>query len=232
MKINIRNNRARLSIGSESGSVAPVSDEDFETDGPSYYESEESSEEEDEDDYGNATARITRTSSKQSKLPYSPRKTRAQKVFVVSDSDEASNRPLRRSGRAVKVPLREAHAETEGETSDAYSELDISRKRKGAPFKGKKPLPQNYLHPAYGLIRPSNDLAFDDDDFMRKHRLLCEKCHRRPSHSLLAEEKKRTKGRRKKKGSDDDLEESGDEMDRLISLGGWVKWYGNCSLLH
>jgi chromodomain-helicase-DNA-binding protein 4 len=173
-------------------------------------------------------------------LPFSPRKTRSKtKTAAVSaDSGDDSTGvdsdlevlPLRRSMRSknVRPNLADSSAyedaeidEEDGSETDSYS---IARKPK---IVKKKPAPK-ISRPAYGFFRPVSNLDYDEDPktaVLRAHRDVCDKCHQKPTHILLANFKRGGK-RRKRASSDSD----GDEESKLIKKGGWVRWYVQCYL--
>jgi chromodomain-helicase-DNA-binding protein 4 len=245
MIVNISNKRATVNIKSARSmpsdhemEVVPDSEQDEDEDED---DNDGSDDEYDEDGSPVKSRRITRSTVKPVKnLPFSPRKTRSQKVFTIPDSDdedvedrEAQERgPTRRSTRtrkSVKVNLdTDAYldeSEPEGGQSDGYS----TRRSKPKGKKPKKVIRGKASRPAYGHFRVVADLDYDphsDEDSapLREHRKICEKCHRGPAHELLEAAMKKPKGRRKKKTSDDEFEESGDEQEKLIALGGWVRW--------
>ncbi|KAF9020320.1 hypothetical protein BDZ89DRAFT_1072318 [Hymenopellis radicata] len=203
-------------------------------------ESEEPDDDADEnfeaDDAPNPSRRSTRTHTKQTTLPFSPKKTRSRQVFTVDDSDAEESEddtgaaPTRRSTRtrrAVKVNLREDSYEPEedDEEDDDNDNYDSHRKRLKGPAKSKK---KPASRPAYGHFRPIADMDYDSEEetaSLRAHRTICEKCHTGPTHiKAAAAQKKKGKGRRKKKTSDDEIEEdSADELTRIQQGGGWVR---------
>lgn len=185
------------------------------------------------------SARLAAGSTKlrQSKLPFSPKKLRSNRVqrgrsvpdseddlggYGQVNSDVEIIVPTRRSTRA----RRNAHLNlADDEESDEDTYHDSSRRRSRSQdvpqrFKKKRPVT---ARPAYGHFRDIGDLDFDpyEDEAtssLRAHRDVCEKCHKRPAHKQLTELKK---GRRKIKGDDD---ESDDNEDHIRGLGGWVRW--------
>lgn len=186
----------------------------------------------DDDEYmgphGNTT-RGTR-SSRPSRLPFSPTKTRSQEVFVVETDEESdylpSKRiPLRRSTRSSKALRVGLDAGSGDDDSDIHNR-STARSAKKRVKKARKAT----VRPAYGHIRPIDDTGSEadseDEAILTKHRHLCEKCHRGPAYDLIADLKRRLKGkgRKRKRTSDDDLEGSDDEMERLHNLGGRVCW--------
>ncbi|KAG7450689.1 uncharacterized protein BT62DRAFT_985010 [Guyanagaster necrorhizus] len=211
--------------------VVPDSEEDGED------EDEEENSSEDEDEYGAPSRRLRRIShTKRSTLPFSPTKTRSQRVYVVQESededDAGSAAPRRRSTRnrkPMKIDIDEySGASSDGGDSDDYA---TSRKAKAKnSTKKKKSRHGSASRPTYGFFRPVADINYDpfsDDESsaLRAHRSVCEKCHRGPTHVLQAAAQKKKKGKgRRKKTSDDELEpDSTDEVERLGELGGWVR---------
>ncbi|SJL05568.1 uncharacterized protein ARMOST_08931 [Armillaria ostoyae] len=201
-------------------------------------EDEEASSPEDDDDYGAPSRQLRqRSHTKRSTLPFSPTKTRSQRVYAIQGSededDAGSTAPQRRSTRYRK-PMKIDIDEFSGESSDGGDSEDYitSRRAKAKTSKNKKKGGRGSAsRPAYGFFRPVADIDYDpfsDDESsaLRAHRSICEKCHRGPTHILqaAAQKKKKGKGRRKKATSDDELEpDSADEVERLGELGGWVR---------
>ncbi|CAL1695101.1 unnamed protein product [Somion occarium] len=168
------------------------------------------------------TRRMPTRASKQTSapLPFSPRKTRSRQVFLSEeeDSDELLIGPTRRSTRSrksVRDNLEDAYyVEDSDEESDAYAP---TTKAKTAKVKKARP---KASRPAYGRVRPVADLDYDSDEdakALRAHRSFCEKCHRQPTHILLAALRKK-KGKKKRNEDDDENDE-----EKLAGLGGWVQ---------
>jgi hypothetical protein len=197
----------------------------------------------DDDDYGARPRRSSRATKKPVKnLPFSPRKKRARKGFVVpdSDDDEDDNEseieevvPARKSSRSTKnTKAKYTEADEYVDDEDETDESDEPRKPRGG--KAQKPKMKKIVRgkasrPAYGNVRHVADLDYDalsDEETapLRAHRDVCEKCHKGPAHELIeaAERKPKGKGHKKKDEDLDDFE--GDEMERLTALGGWVRW--------
>ncbi|KAH9942923.1 SNF2 family N-terminal domain-containing protein [Amylocystis lapponica] len=181
-------------------------------------------------DYSDATPALTARRStragasgankKMRELPFSPKKTRVRKHFVVRDSEDDSDveevrAPVRRSTRAAKK-------ERDNLDDAAYADdaEDVEAKKKKI-VRGKA------SRAAYGHFRLVADLDYDDRDdeetaALRAHRSVCEKCHKKPTHELLNAPKGRKKGKKSKNADeDDDLE--GTVEERLLALGGWVR---------
>lgn len=165
--------------------------------------------------------------SKQSQLPFSPRKTRSQQVAVLESESEAdSSRPSRRPRRkaAIKINLDSEYEDQE----DYDDDLDSAYGASISKAKGKKPLVRKVPIPSYGHIHSVKDIKGDpypDDPenvALRNHRSICEKCHQKPAHLLLENVQKR-KGKKRKRASEDEFEMSDGE--KFASLGGWVRWY-------
>ena len=160
--------------------------------------------------------RSTRHRASRTVFPYSPKKTRSKGIRIDSEA-ESSPGPdveLRRSTRARKS-LRDHLAE-----DDFYEGSSKSRPDKAPPKKARNPVSR----PAYGRVRPIGDIDYDSDDEttpLRKHRNVCESCHRAPTHKLLSSMQKKKRKRARK--SDDESES--DDNDKLAALGGWVQWY-------
>ena len=182
----------------------------------------------------------TRPRGKRS-LPFSPRKTRSRRVYVI-DSDqeleEEENRlsqpPARRSARVkkgVKVNLyTETH--TDDEPSDAGSDDYRVRQPRSKRGKPKNSVRGKASRPAYGHIRDVTELDYDfsssdEDAPLRSHRRICERCQKGPAHQLLSDfsKKGKSKAKRRKKTPVDEFDEFEDEGERLAALGGWVRWY-------
>ncbi|KAJ7293407.1 SNF2 family DNA-dependent ATPase [Mycena rebaudengoi] len=262
ISVSIGKNGASANTISSNGSAALSSDVEEVPDsepGDDYDEDDEDDKEEKEDgdEYEEHESPIkVRRSSRTTKLPqkvlpFSPKKTRSQRIAVLdTDEDEeedeagSTNVPTRRSTRArkgFKVKLdRGAYYESEQEDDD--SEADDAAPRPKATVKKRARNARGKgagVRPAYGHIRSVADLDYDPDSdedtaALREHRNECEKCHMKPAHELLEAERKRpkAKGRKRRKTSDDDLEESGDEVERITKKGGWVRCLKCPSVTH
>ncbi|EAU92718.2 SHREC complex subunit Mit1 [Coprinopsis cinerea okayama7 len=224
MKLNISRDKATVSISSarsvrsDDASVLYISDSEEERTTGSGAESYVGTP-------GPARRSTRQSTMKQGKLPFSPRKTRSQKVIAVdSDSDDDSSRPSRRrSARqkaTVKVNLDSDYEEDE--EGDDYSEYSYAKPSKGKKVAAKVPIP------SYGHIRKVQDLKYDpypddeDNIALRAHRNICEKCHLRPAHILLRNlNKSKGKGKKRKRSPEDDFEMS--DSERFNNLGGWVQ---------
>ncbi|KZT02402.1 uncharacterized protein LAESUDRAFT_661821 [Laetiporus sulphureus 93-53] len=170
-------------------------------------------------------------------LPFSPKKTRSRKAPDVHDSDFASDsdvverpRPRRsmRASRQARSNLDDDDFEDDFEeiSTDSFVSDEPSAKRKPAPTK-KKIVRGKASRPAYGRIRVVADLELDAEEDeetapLRAHRDICEKCHRQPTHELLALASKKKNNKRRKKMTDDE-DDGEDEVTRLAALGGWVR---------
>lgn len=192
-------------------------------------------EEEYSDDESPVKVRRSTRGKNTKSLPFSPKKTRSKVIYTISDSedeDEQEAAAPRRSGRArkgVTINLDDDYSEPEDKESEVSDEYASDRKSKSKAKKVKKPPRKKEARPAYGHVREVAELNYDldsDDESsqLRAHRGMCEKCHRGPAHQLLVENKRKPKGRKKRKTSDDEFEESGDEEERIVALGGWVRW--------
>ncbi|KAK0464991.1 SNF2 family DNA-dependent ATPase [Desarmillaria tabescens] len=180
--------------------IVPDSEEEDED------EEEEESSPENEDDYRAPSRRLRqRSSAKRSTLPFSPTKTRSQRVYAIQGSededDAGSAAPQRRSTRyrkPMKIDIDEiSEASSDGGDSDDYI---TSRGAKAKTLRNKKKT-------------CARDCLASCSSALRAHRSICEKCHRGP-----------TQCRRKKRSSEDELEpDSADEVERLGELGGWVR---------
>ena len=115
--------------------------------------------------------------------------------------------------------------------SDDEDYVEENRSGKKAKGHGKAPRRKKSSPPMYGHVRSIDCL--DDDPFsddeeneaLRLHRNICEKCHRLPAHLLLANFRKKAKGRgrKRKRSTDDEFEESEGE-ETYLDMGGWVRW--------
>jgi hypothetical protein len=132
----------------------------------------------------------------------------------------------------VKVNL---DAEISSDDDSAFSSeesyyYESGGRSKPRTKKIKKAARPQASRPAYGRFRAIEELdcnASDEDDtYIRKHRDICEKCHRDPAHKLIEALKKssKVKGRTRKRTPSDEFEESGHEEETFIALGGWVRW--------
>lgn len=151
---------------------------------------------------------------KQSKLPFSPKKTRSRGPV---SSHNATRRSTRAVNKRTVILDDEAYEDPESEGT----EYDSVKPKKKKNVKKAKKAPRGY-----GLVH-EGQAAFDEDPAgVETHRSICEKCHRTPTHLLLEAAKKKPKGRKgRKKKEEDDFEDDENEEDRVASLGGWVRWY-------
>lgn len=207
------------------------------TDGEAFVNSDEeveSEESEDVDDYEDAPMlrkRLSRRakSTATKALPFSPRKSRSRKVMTVaeseSDSSEQKTGPPRRSMRSRVTKINLISDEEDYLDED---EMDSDSQDRKAKAKTKKPTQPK---PMYGRIRDITtirDDPFPDDEeheALRRHRDICEKCHLKPAHLLLAAFKKKSKGKgKKRKRSTDEFEES-DNDQKYLDMGGWMTWF-------
>jgi chromodomain-helicase-DNA-binding protein 4 len=230
--------KVKIRISSESRSQsARLSDGEIFVTSEEEDESEESEESEDDGDYG---APVLRTrlprrakSTATKELPFSPRKTRSRKVLTSADSEgdfsDQMSGPTRRSMRKVtKINL------IVDEDYLDEDEMDSQSQDQRAKSKGKTKANKSIqIKPMYGRIRAVStirDDPFPDDEkheALRRHRDICEKCHQKPAHMLLAAfNKKRSKGngKKRKRSTDDEFEESEDDQ-KYINMGGWVTWF-------
>jgi hypothetical protein len=241
MRVSIGKAGAKVSISS-NGSVAPPSDVE---EVPDSEEDEDDEDKEEDDEYGEEDSPVkVRRSTRSTKvprqnLPFSPKKTRSQKIIVLDSDEEGdtadgnSNAPTRRSARSrkgFKINLDEGayyESEQEGDDSEGY---EAAPKLKGA-IKRPKVARKKGARPAYGHVRGVEDLEYDPNSdeetaALRTHRNVCEKCHDVPAHEQLeALRKRKGKGRKKRKTTEDEFEESGDEVERVSKRGGWVRWF-------
>ncbi|KAG5353236.1 hypothetical protein C0989_009199 [Termitomyces sp. Mn162] len=243
--VSINNRRATVNISSArsiksvSGlETVPDSEEEKRTDVDDESDNDESDFEEEEQSFRRRTSGRVSVTRKQT-LPFSPKKTRSARVFVIDSDLEtgASDKnvtiiPTRRSSRNTKRNRKELK-DLDSDDSDAdlisYSDADAYAPRTPhTKAKPKKLMGKRESRPAYGHFRSIADLDYDshsDEETapMRKHRNICEKCHQPPAHKLLKALSRRGKGRSKKKKTQDEFEESGDEEEKLAGLGGWVR---------
>jgi len=202
----------------------PGSDEEQENEDDGY--------EEDSDGYSeHATPPRDPRQTRQSKLPFSPRKSRSQRIIAWDDSESerasAGPGPRVTRSRAVKITLGSAQSGDENEDDDT-SEYAVTIQTANS----SKTRKARYPPPSYGNIRPIDALGYDDypsdteNATLRQHRGTCEKCLYAPSHDLLLTMKKsrKGKGKKRKRGSEDEFDYSDDE-EKYRSLGGWVRWY-------
>jgi chromodomain-helicase-DNA-binding protein 4 len=184
-------------------------------------ESEHASDEDEEADTPPARASTRLASKSTKKLPYSPRKTRANRGFYTHDEDEDEDededagsaseeeRPRRTGRRTNRRDREEAEVEysDESDDSDAYGGRRAKGKSKAkAKARVRVPVP-----PAIGVVCSVDDLQDDrhpKTTSLRTHRAACEKCGAKPTHLL-------PKKRRRK------LEEFEEEDG---SLGGLLRW--------
>ncbi|KAF8973574.1 hypothetical protein BDZ97DRAFT_1690769 [Flammula alnicola] len=230
VKISISSDRASRAAQSEDREIVPDSEE-------------ESSDDDDDEDYDGPSSRIqpqrAARANTRKELPYSPRKSSSRKVIVL-DSDsgdsgesemEVDSRSLRRSTRARKTT--EIYISSDDEYIDEDDDEDGSHakrsKSKANAGKKKPPRPKS-AQPMYGHFRDIKTLAEDpfsddeDNQMLRRHRDMCEKCHLGPAHKLLAAFRKKSKGKgkKRKRSTDDEFEESDDD-EQFINMGGWVQ---------
>ena len=200
-------------------------------------ESEESEGGEDDDDYEvpmlrkRLSRRAKLTATKE--LPFSPKKSRSRRVItsVESESDFSDEKPgpTRRSTR-TKVTKINLISDDEGFLDDE-EEMSSDDQDRRAKAKSKSKI-KKFIHPKpmYGRVRAVTaiqDDPFPDDEeheALRRHRDICEKCHRKPAHLLLAAFRKKPKGKGKKRKRSTDDEESEDDQ-KYIDMGGWITWF-------
>ncbi|KAG6830296.1 hypothetical protein H0H92_001374 [Tricholoma furcatifolium] len=233
VRVTVRLRNRRAAGSSSARNIKSSSDVDTVPDS----EEEDADEPESESDFQEtdlAPARSSRRSRKQA-LPFSPRKTRSTHIYtIVSDGETGTSErnvsilSTRRSTRRAMRNQKKMNGGTDVDTDGAelsYGEDYIPRKASKKPKNLTRP---KGSRPAYGHFRPVTDLEYDYDSDeetapLRVHRDICEKCHQPPAHRLLLKLAKKGKGRSKKKRTEDDFEDSGDEEERVVSLGGWVR---------
>ncbi|KAJ4485941.1 SNF2 family DNA-dependent ATPase [Lentinula aciculospora] len=176
-----------------------------------------------------ATRRSIRSKAHRTELPFSPKKTRSRVVYPAPDSDEYSDAPITRRysqrTKRTRISLEDAFQSGESDSDDYIGHKYRAVKSKGkGRARGTKSV-YTGTAPAFGLFRSTAEFDEDPDPEtreLRAHWMMCGKCHDYPSHILLEKERKRAKkGKRRANHSDDDIEE--DEVERLKSLGGWVR---------
>lgn len=244
MNARITDDEVRHMTTSQTSSESDVSLPPPTSDSPLTEEDDDRS---DDDDYtGRASTRkSTRGKAEfvQSKLPFSPKKLRRNRVrrreqsvsdsgddlggYGQLDSDIEISAPRRstRTRRNARSNLADDLVEEGESDGDTYhdSPRPTSRGKAGKKLKKKR---SATARPAYGHFRDIDDLDFDlyEDEAtssLRAHRNICEKCHKRPAHELLTKAKK---GRRKTKDNEGESDES--DEDHIRGLGGWVRWFG------
>lgn len=238
-RVDLKNRRASVSSAYSGASVPTTPSAGVEPDSNEDVDDHEESSEDGDDEYGSDedeglnVRRSTRNVPKHARavaLPFSPKKTRSQKVAVITDDDDDEEEDdedesglLRRSGRNKTIRVRLTRIADSDEESYVDSESGTGKGKAAT----RKVVPA-----AYGRIRPVEDIDFDDQDdpdtaALRNHRKICEKCGDKPAHDLSQALEKKKKGKknnggRKKTGEDADLQES--EGERVNNLGGWVRW--------
>ncbi|KAF8167730.1 SNF2 family N-terminal domain-containing protein [Crassisporium funariophilum] len=236
--------RVKIRISSDQRSSGPRSDDRESLSDSQEEEDETTGESSRDEDYDISKLRIQHRRSSRSdskkKLPFSPKKSRSRRVLTNAESDsdaentiseEEDPRRTRRSTRQKKTTtINLVSDEDEYEDDDDGSDNVVPRaKGKAKDKKSKKPARPKSAQPMYGHFRDVSyikDDAFSDDEehgALRNHRDICEKCHLKPAHTLLAGFKKRsrTKGKKRKR-TDDEFEETDDEQ-KYIDMGGWVR---------
>ncbi|KAG6885407.1 hypothetical protein C0993_002140 [Termitomyces sp. T159_Od127] len=245
LTVSINNRRGTTKILS-SRSIKPGPESEIISDSEENYTNVDDLSGDDESDFeGEDNLLLRRTSGRLSvkrkqALPFSPKKTRSARVFAI-DSDletgtseqNATVIPTRRSARdsrRIRKELIDLDSDIDTDGADlSYDDDDTySSRQHYTKIKSKKPMRKRASRPAYGNLRSVVDLDYDshsDEEIavLWKHRDICEKCHQPPAHKLLQKLSKRARRRSKKRKTEDEFEESGDEEERLISLGGWVR---------
>jgi len=230
VKVKISINARR--VASEDAEITPDSEEDE--------EDSETTEDEGDDDYdGVGVRRLPQRTARpntRKELPYSPRKSRSRKVLTIVESDTenseyqaGSRAPARRSTRTKKAT--EIHV-IDSEDDDYLDDDYNARTKLKVGTKKKRNSHIKSAPPMYGHFRDIATLDEDpfsddeDNEALRRHRAICEKCHLGPAHKLLATFKKKSKGKgkKRKRSTEDEFEESDDE-DKYINMGGWVQWF-------
>ncbi|EIN14062.1 hypothetical protein PUNSTDRAFT_140446 [Punctularia strigosozonata HHB-11173 SS5] len=160
--------------------------------------------------------RNTRNASNKKTLPFSPKKTRATRVYAVPDSDFDDDSDA--TAPRYQVTLRtSASSKRSSRTEDGTDEEELNSAYQEPRLHLRKQIPKP-ARPAYGCVRPVEALDYDSDEDtarLRAHRDTCEKCRERPAHVQLLRKK------RGKRARQDEFEE--DEEEHINSLGGWVR---------
>ncbi|PPQ64493.1 hypothetical protein CVT26_002032 [Gymnopilus dilepis] len=192
-----------------------LDDEDHVPDSQEEETSPEEESDEDDEEFGNgSSSRRPSTRQLRSKpkkeLPFSPRKTRSQKIIAVgseselteeSDNEDEAAAPPRRSTRtkkAVKINL----------VSDDEDYVEENRSGKKAKGHGKAPRRKKSSPPMYGHVRSIDCL--DDDPFSDDE------------ENEALRKKAKGRGRKRKRSTDDEFEESEGE-ETYLDMGGWVR---------
>uniref|UniRef100_A0A8H7YAC3 Chromatin remodeling factor mit1 n=1 Tax=Psilocybe cubensis TaxID=181762 RepID=A0A8H7YAC3_PSICU len=230
--VPLNNGSTSTSVRREESEVVPDSEAENDTD--------TSSKSSDDGDYSETSAQssygIKTRQHNRTDLPFSPRKSRSRKIIPVSDSESDENglgrsvnevpSGVRRSTRMKKVTkVRLDFDDDEYTDDDGVSE----RRRSKSHAKAKKNRVKS-ARPMYGHFRSIESLDQDpfsddeDNEVLRQHRSICEKCHLAPAHKLLAafQKKSKGKGKKRKRSTDDEFEQSDSEQ-TFIDLGGWVQ---------
>ncbi|KAG9018869.1 hypothetical protein FRB90_008806 [Tulasnella sp. 427] len=145
--------------------------------------------------------------------------------------------PTRSSTRARKQNYADVLVDDESSIAVEDSEDDYFEPGKRSPA-AKRQKRKRVSRPAYGFVRPTDDLEEYDSDTspLDTHRPYCEKCEQGPAHILMPRALKRKSkagSRKKKKGPDADLMESSeDEVVKTEKLGGWVRCLKCCVAAH
>lgn len=236
IRLSVNGGSTSRSAQHDESEAVPDSEAENETDG--------SSERNDDEDYSEAstksTYRIKTRYSNKKELPFSPRKSRSRKILPVSDSEGNENEAdrnedetrhgVRRSTRTKKAAEVRLDFDDEEYTDDEYDVSKDRRSKSSGKAKHKKRVKS--AQPMYGHFRSIDTLDQDpfsddeDNEALRRHRDICEKCHLAPAHKLLAAFKKKSKGKgkKRKRSTDDEFEQSESEQ-TFVDLGGWVQWY-------
>lgn len=237
---SISSTRSSSAVPSDAPQISARSEEVPETVASTESDEESEDDEDEDEEYDGFKARVQPTRSVRAttrkELPYSPRKLRQVVVVDSDDSDdyddgsESDARNLRRSTRTRKVTTIRVDSEDDDYIDEDEDVVYAKRNKGGKAVKKKAHRPKS-ARPMYGRFRDIATLAedpFSDDDdneVLRRHRSICEKCHLAPAHKLLAAfKRKKSKGKKRKRSNDDEDEES-DEEEHLIGKGGWVQWY-------
>ncbi|KAF9015550.1 SNF2 family N-terminal domain-containing protein [Cyathus striatus] len=233
LKINITNIKSTTrNTGSRDIIVISDSEDEFRTEDQSESEDEVQS-----DSYSEPSIKTRRSERTKARpqLPFSPKKTRSQRINVIDGSESESTgneilagfRRSTRNKRTTNVRIRSPYDEDDTGSEMNDSDYDYRRRNKNKKVNTRRI--QKALPPAYGSVRDISELEgdpFPEDEEnipLRRHRDICEKCHMEPSHRLIAKLLK-TKGKKKKRkqSTDDEFEES-DSEETYKSWGGWVR---------
>ncbi|KAF9479710.1 hypothetical protein BDN70DRAFT_878461 [Pholiota conissans] len=243
VKIRISSDRRARASQSQEPEYVPASDEEVESVEDSAGEIEESDDDEGDEDYDGPRTRVqpcrAARASTRKELPFSPKKARQVNVLVSDSEESGAESEAKKGSRATRKSTRTRKTTTIVIDSDDDNYVDEDdeedediyiKKKNEDKAKKKKPHRPKSAQPMYGRFRDISTLdddPFSDDDdneLLRHHRDICEKCHLAPAHKLLISFKKKSKrkGKKRKRSTDDEFEES-DNEEKFEQMGGWVQ---------